>query len=166
MSEENPFDELKKPSSASKSKPAAKKSAPAEKRADKPSILPEVPSAAEDAPNPPSFDDVTAEEIRKTEAAAAKVGIDKAPEQGEPVTKEAKPATRKKKVDFNKAVSEKGVLSASSGQVSAVIDMNHVAVPVLKVSMVGWVGPDPLVLEASAIADIRKVLDELEKQAS
>jgi len=160
MSDENPFEDLKQPSSASdsKTKPAAKA------KAAKPA--PEVKSAAEDAPNPPALDDVTAEEIRKTEAAAAKVGIDKAPEQGEPVTKEAKPATRKKKVDFNKAVAEKGVLSASSGQVAATIDMNHVAVPVLKVSMLGWVGPDPLTLEATAIADIRKVLDELEKQAS
>jgi|SRR5690606_18943251 len=88
-------------------------------------------------------------------------------EKPKPAAKKPKPAEKKaKKVDFNKAVSDKGVLSATSGQVTATVDMNQVAVPVLRVSMIGWVGTAPLELAASSIDDIRKVLDELEKQAS
>lgn len=82
--------------------------------------------------------------------------------------KKAKPAPRKpkqKEADFAKAVAEKGVLSAVSGLVTATVDANAVAVPVLRMSMVGWVGAAPLELAASSISDIRKVLDELEKQA-
>lgn len=118
-------------------------------------------SAAETAPNPPSLDDVTAEEIRKTEAAAAQTIADDKPE-----TKRATKSREKKKANFSAAVQKKGVLSASSGQVTATIDSNAVAVPVLRMSMIGWVGAAPLEVTADSISDIRKVLDELEKQAS
>lgn len=99
-------------------------------------------------------------------ASADSAAAEKAPaEKPKPAAK--KPQQKKaKKVDFDKAVSDKGVLSATSGQVTATVDMNQVAVPVLRVSMVGWVGTAPLELTASSIDDIRKVLDELEKQAS
>lgn len=109
----------------------------------------------------PSRDDVTAEEIRKTEAAAAESIVDPEPE-----TKRQTKAREKKKADFAAAVSKKGVLSASSGQVTATIDSNAVAVPVLRMSMIGWVGAAPLEVTADSISDIRKVLDELERQAS
>lgn len=150
MTSTNPFDDVaddKKP--AAKSVPKKTESKGTEK------------SAAETAPNPPSFDDVTAEAIRKTEAAAAETNTDPKPE-----TKRQTKAKEKKQANFEKAVSDKGVLSAVSGQVVATVDMNQVAVPVLRVSMVGWVGTAPLELTADSISDIRKVLDELEKQAS
>lgn len=158
MTSKNPFDDEaddKKaaPKPADKSLKLDDKPKPAAKAA-------ETKSAAETAPNPPSADDVTAEEIRKTEAAAAAKATPK------PKTKRQAKAAEKKQADFNKAVSDKGVLSASSGQVTATIDMNQVAVPVLRVSMIGWVGTAPLELTADSISDIRKVLDELEKQAS
>lgn len=72
---------------------------------------------------------------------------------------------KKGKTDFLAAVAKKGVLSATSGMVSATVDQNQVSVPVLRVSLIGWVGSAPLELEASAIDDVRAVLDELENQA-
>lgn len=69
-------------------------------------------------------------------------------------------------LDFLDAVAEHGVISAMSGQVTGTIDMNAVSVPVLRVSVVNWVGTSPLELVASSgIKDLRKVLRELEKQA-
>ena len=114
-------------------------------------------SKTENEPN--LFDDVAVseKEIEKTEAAAA-------PEIADP-KRQAK-AAEKKQADFGAAVSKKGVLSAVSGIVSGTVDANQVAVPVLRLSLVGWVGTAPLEVTADSIGDIRKVLDELEKQAS
>ena len=112
-------------------------------------------SKTEKEPN--LFDDVAVseKEIEKTEAAAARAIAD------------PKPRTKRQaKADFGAAVSKKGVLSAISGIVSGTVDANQVAVPVLRLSMVGWVGTAPLEVTADSIGDIRKVLDELEKQAS
>ena len=71
-------------------------------------------------------------------------------------------------VDFAPAVqaAENGVLSAVSGIVTGTIDSNSVAVPVLRLSMVGWIGSAPLEIAASTINDVRKVLDDLEAQAA
>lgn len=117
-------------------------------------------SKTENEPN--LFDDVAVskKEIEKTEAAAAPAIADPKPR----TKRQAKP--RKKQADFGAAVSKKGVLSAVSGIVSGTVDANQVAVPVLRLSMVGWVGTAPLEVTADSIGDIRKVLDELEKQAS
>ena len=118
-------------------------------------------SKTEKEPN--LFDDVAVseKEIEKTEAAA-----DQAVADPKPRTKRQAKAAEKKQADFGAAVSKKGVLSAVSGIVSGTVDANQVAVPVLRLSMVGWVGTAPLEVTADSIGDIRKVLDELEKQAS
>ena len=115
-------------------------------------------SKTEKEPN--LFDDVAVseKEIEKTEAAAAPAIADPKPR--------TKRQVKKKQADFGAAVSKKGVLSAVSGIVSGTVDANQVAVPVLRLSMVGWVGTAPLEVTADSIGDIRKVLDELEKQAS
>lgn len=92
-------------------------------------------------------------------------------------TKEDKPAkpveakkttktTKKKSVDFGQVGHDKYPLSAVSGQVSGVIETNHSAVPVLNLSLVGWVGVPPLQLVADGgFDDVRKVLDTLEELA-
>lgn len=81
-------------------------------------------------------------------------------------TKKSAPAKRKKdeKPSFDKAVQDKGVLSAQAGLVQGTVDSNMVSVPILRLSTVGWIGQAPLEIVAEDIDDLREVLDELESQ--
>lgn len=80
-------------------------------------------------------------------------------------TTAAKKTTTKKKVDFG-ALNLESPLSAVDGQITGTVTTNDTAVPILKLSLVGWIGNDPLTVPAeTGFDEIRKVLDELEKEA-
>lgn len=118
----------------------------------------------------PASDNVPDDTPDSTDDLDAPVEESEETEKAEPKkkTRQAKPkkAESKKSVSFRDVDYDKFPLSAISGQVSATISRNDSAVPVLNVSLRGWVGLPPLsVVADGGIDDIRAVLDELERQA-
>jgi len=71
--------------------------------------------------------------------------------------------TNAESVDFNSVDFEKYPLSAVSGTVSGVVKLSNGAVPILEISLIGWVGDAPLSIRAEEITDVESVLRQLRK---
>lgn len=110
----------------------------------------------------------TDNKVVETDESKAGTEQDKPAEPEKATTRKpaAKKVTKAKKADFE-TLSLEQPLSAVSGQVTGTVTNNDTAVPVLKLALSGWIGVEPLSLPAkNGFDDVRKVLDELEKQAA
>lgn len=171
MSDTNPFDDDGRglfdaagPDSASDSAKAPNLVENPAKPADKPKAA-EKPAAKKDAPTRRTKAEKLADDI----AAARELLSDQGFRVVSPETEALEDALEDfstETLTFDASVGELGVLSATSGQIVASIDQNQVSVPVLRVSIVGWVGTAPIEVSANdGVEDLIKVLHSLRRQA-